>query len=150
MQQGKTKEVTPKEVTRAKEQGPEKLSFGRFLSSWSGHPESEELFSDRGATLDNPFDSTQRISVMVPTEFENGARDVADRLKRRQPVVMNLQRADAVLSKRMVDFCAGLAYALDGWICPIADRLYLLTPNGVEVSGTEGPSAVGQEFFNQL
>ena len=150
MQHGKTKELTPKEVTRTKEQGPKNLWFGRLLSSWSGHPEPEVLFSDREVTLDNPFDSTQRINIMVPTDFENGARDVAHLFKRRQPVVMNLQRTDAVLSKRMVDFCAGLAYALDGRICPIVDRLYLLTPNGVEVSRTEDLTAVGQEFFNQL
>ena len=49
----------------------------------------------------------------------------------------------------MVDFCAGLAYALDGAIHPIADSLFLLTPAEVEVSSKEGPRTAGREFYNQ-
>jgi cell division inhibitor SepF len=53
------------------------------------------------------------------------------------------------LAKRMVDFCAGLAYALDGAIHPIAGSLFLLTPAEVEFSSKEGPRTAGREFYNQ-
>jgi hypothetical protein len=64
--------------------------------------------------------------------------------------VVNLQRADDALLERMVDFCAGLAYALDGALHPIVDRLFLLTPNEVEVSSREeGQRDAGRAFFNR-
>ena len=87
---------------------------------------------------------------MDPTSFDEGARAVADLFKRRQPVILNLQRTNGDLTRRMVDFCAGLAYALDGWMYPIADRLFLVTPHEVEVSSKESPTAIERTFFNQL
>jgi cell division inhibitor SepF len=86
---------------------------------------------------------------MKPTSFDEGAQPLAKHFKRGQAVVLNLQRADAELTKRMVDFCAGLAYALDGAVHPIADSLFLLTPAEVEVSNNEGSRTSGREFYNQ-
>jgi cell division inhibitor SepF len=84
-----------------------------------------------------------------PASFDD-AQALADRLKRRQPVILNLQNADRELSRRMVDFCAGLTYALDGRIQTVADRLFLLTPHDVEISAEESRRLVGRAFFNQL
>jgi len=88
--------------------------------------------------------------VVEATSFDEGARTVADRFKRDHPVIVNLQRADEALLERMVDFCAGLAYALNGNLHPILDRLFLLTPNEVEVSGKEAQRDSARSFFNRL
>ena len=87
---------------------------------------------------------------MEVRSFDKGAQAVADRFKRRQPVILNLQRTDDDLSKRMVDFCAGLAYALDGEMHPIVDRLFLLAPSEVEVSSRERPTEAQNTFLNRL
>jgi cell division inhibitor SepF len=89
------------------------------------------------------------MGVVKPTSFDEGAQAVAARFKRRHAVVLNLQQADTELAKRIVDFCAGLAYALDGAIHPLADSLFLLTPAEVEVSSKEGPRTAGRELYNQ-
>ena len=60
----------------------------------------------------------RRVSVVEPANFDD-AQALADRFKRQQPVILNLQQADSELSRRMVDFCAGLTYALDGRIKPL-------------------------------
>jgi len=80
------------------------------------------------------------MCVVEVTSFDKGAQAVADQFKRRQPVLLNLQRADENLGERMVDFCAGLAYALDGVVHPIVDRLFLLTPNKVGDWVSEKPA----------
>ncbi|MCA1715734.1 MAG: cell division protein SepF [Actinobacteria bacterium] len=90
-----------------------------------------------------------RVSVVDPASF-NDAQAVADRFKRQQPVILNLQQADAELSRRMVDFCAGLTYALDGQIQTVANRVFLLTPRNVEVSAEERKRLAERAFFNQL
>ena len=119
------------------------------LSSWFEHSEQKERLSNPKTSLGNLFGLHHQMGVVKPTSFEEGAQALAERFKRRQAVVLNLQQADAELAKRMVDFCAGLAYALDGAIHPIADSLFLLTPAEVEVSSKEGPRTAGREFYNQ-
>jgi cell division inhibitor SepF len=89
------------------------------------------------------------VSVVDPSSF-NDAQAVADRFKRQQPVILNLQQADGELSRRMVDFCSGLTYALDGQIQTVANRVFLLTPRNVEVSAEERKRLAERAFFNQL
>ena len=96
-----------------------------------------------------PDQRTTRVSVLEPSSF-NDAQNLADRFKRQQPVILNLQNADGELSRRMVDFCAGLTYALDGQIQTVANRVFLLTPRNVEVSAEERKRLAERAFFNQL
>ena len=120
---------------------------------WSANDEYEERAPARGihdAPLDEARGSPRRMCVVEVGSFDKGAQAVADRFKRRQPVILNLQRADDDLSKRMVDFCAGLAYALDGEMHPIVNRLFLLTPSEVEVSSKESLGETRNAFFNRL
>jgi cell division inhibitor SepF len=120
---------------------------------WSANDEHEERVPARGtheASLDKAWGSTQRMYVVEVGSFDKGAQAVADRFKRRQPVILNLQRADDDLSKRMVDFCAGLTYALDGEMHPIVDGLFLLTPSEVEVFSKESSKEARNAFFNRL
>jgi cell division inhibitor SepF len=127
----------------------------KFASVWpgSGHTEFEEWFSAHEmpeVPPDTSWDSPRRLHIVNPTSFEDGARNVADRFKRHQSVILNLQRADQELSKRMVDFCAGLSYALDGRMQPIVEGLFLLTPSDVEVSSKESLRDGQRAFFNRL
>jgi cell division inhibitor SepF len=52
-------------------------------------------------------------------------------------VILNLQAADAELSKRLMDFASGLTYALGGGMQRVADKVFLLTPLNVQVSAEE-------------
>ena len=125
------------------------LPFEQLSSSWFEHEEQKERFPNPRTSLGNLFGSRHQMGVVKPTSFDEGAQALAERFKRRQAVVLNLQQADAEMAKRMVDFCAGLAYALDGALHPIADLLFLLTPTEVEVSSKEGPRTAEKEFYNR-
>jgi cell division inhibitor SepF len=96
-----------------------------------------------------PDQRPTRVSVLEPSSF-NDAQALADRFKRQQPVILNLQSVDGDLSRRMVDFCSGLTYALDGQIQSVASRVFLLTPRNVEVSAEERKRIAERAFFNQL
>jgi cell division inhibitor SepF len=125
------------------------MAFGR-MAGWFGDPEHDEPPSPSfGAAPDDPLGSPPRVSVMSPRSFEE-AQDLAERFKRRQLVVVNLRNVDGELSRRMVDFCAGLTYALGGRVRPVADRVLLLTPQDVEISNGEGERLADRAFFNQL
>ena len=96
-----------------------------------------------------PDQRPTRVSVVEPASF-NDAQNLADRYKRQQPVILNLQNVDGDLSRRMVDFCSGLTYAMDGNIQSVANRVFLLTPRDVEVSAEERKRIAERAFFNQL
>jgi cell division inhibitor SepF len=77
-----------------------------------------------------------RVHVAAPVRFPD-AQEIGDRFKGLQPVIVNLQGADRDLSRRMIDFCSGVTYALGGSMEKVADKVYLLTPSNVEVSAEE-------------
>ncbi len=91
---------------------------------------------------------TSRVHLVLPRSF-NDAQQVADRFKDGVPVILNLQSADAELSKRLIDFASGLTYALDGGMQRIADKVFLLTPRDVELSAEDRARMLERGFFNQ-
>jgi len=93
-------------------------------------------------------DSDVKVHLVIPRNF-NDAQQVADQFKRTVPVILNLQTTDHELSKRMIDFCSGLTYALDGGMQRVAEKIFLLTPKNVEVSAEEKARLLDKGFFNQ-
>lgn len=128
-------------------------AFGTSLGDLFGSDNSADYERDTDANQSHlrpvPDPRPARVSVLEPSSF-NDAQPLADRFKRQQPVILNLQNVDAELSRRMVDFCSGLTYALDGQIQSVANRVFLLTPRNVEVSAEERKRLAERAFFNQL
>lgn len=88
------------------------------------------------------------MHVVTPKSF-NDAQQVADEFKRSKPVIINLQSTDRELSKRLIDFSSGMTYALGGGMQRIAQGIFLLTPQNVEVSAEEKARLLEGGFFNQ-
>jgi cell division inhibitor SepF len=96
-----------------------------------------------------PMPSSVRVHLVLPRSF-NDAQQIADRFKQGIPVILNLQSADAELSKRLIDFTSGLTYALNGGMQRVADKVFLLTPRNVEVSAEQRAQLLERGgFFNQ-
>ena len=112
--------------------------------------DDEPIAASRTRTL-RPVDNGGgdiQVHLVIPRNF-NDAQQVADQFKRSVPVILNLQTADHELSKRMIDFCSGLTYSLDGGMQRIAEKVFLLTPRNVEVSAEEKARLIDKGFFNQ-
>ena len=77
-----------------------------------------------------------RVHLVAPSRFSD-AQEIGDRFKNGQPVIVNLESNDRELSRRMIDFCSGVTYALSGSMDKVADHVFLLTPSNVEVSAEE-------------
>jgi cell division inhibitor SepF len=73
------------------------------------------------------------VGVFAPKAFAD-VTDIADALRGRQVVIVNLQGADRALLQRVVDFTSGVAYTIDGKIQKLADAIYLVVPAGVNVN----------------
>lgn len=78
---------------------------------------------------------TARVVLTEPRNYDE-AQEIADHLKGRRSVVVNLQRVRRDHGMRIVDFLSGTVYALGGHIAKIGPDIFLCTPDSVEVSGT--------------
>ena len=114
--------------------------------------DDEPIAASRTRTLrpvDNGGEGNDiQVHLVIPRNF-NDAQQVADQFKRSVPVILNLQTADHELSKRMIDFCSGLTYALEGGMQRIAETMFVLTPRNVDVSAVDKARLIDKGFFNQ-
>ena len=129
-----------------------KLARGRGRSS-----EYDDIFADEPAprrgppvrAVEPPRAQRVEVHLVIPKNF-NDAQPIADKFKVDIPVIINLQGSEADLAKRLIDFCSGLTYALDGGMQRIAEKVFLLTPRNVEVSAEERARLIEKDFFNQF
>jgi cell division inhibitor SepF len=77
--------------------------------------------------------SAGEVSLFAPRNFGD-VTVIADALRSRQVVIVNLQGVDRALLQRVVDFTSGVAYTLDGKIQKLADAMYLVVPPGTPVN----------------
>ncbi|HEX3466592.1 MAG TPA: cell division protein SepF [Candidatus Elarobacter sp.] len=73
------------------------------------------------------------VAVFAPRSFGD-VTEIADALRSKQVVIVNVQGADRNLLQRVVDFTSGVAYTIDGKIQKLADAIYLVVPAGVNVN----------------
>lgn len=129
--------VSPRPVAHFSEDD-EDVEPAPALVTASVRPLREEGGTSPVRTLVRPLppDAAARVHVVAPTQFGD-ARQIADRIMGNQPVIVNLQLAERELMRRMIDFCSGVAYALNGKMERVADKVFLVTPSNVKVSAEE-------------
>lgn len=77
-----------------------------------------------------------RVVVIQPESFEE-ARDITNHLKERKPIVINLEVVDKQVARRIIDFLSGAVYALDGDIQKIANGIFIIAPENVDIMNNE-------------
>ncbi|MCZ0755513.1 cell division protein SepF [Anoxybacillus sp. J5B_2022] len=96
--------------------------------------------SGKGAAKQNvvSLQSVQKSSkvVLIEPRAYAEAQEIADHLKNRRAVVVNLQRIQHDQAKRIVDFLSGTVYAIGGDIQQVGTRIFLCTPDNVDVTGS--------------
>ena len=83
----------------------------------------------------NIHTTTQLQVVLVkPDRFENAA-EIADHLREKRTVVLNLESTNKDVARRLIDFLSGVAYAGEGKIKKVAANTYIITPYSVDIMG---------------
>ena len=88
----------------------------------------------RGKVVDIHTTTQFKVVVLNARKFED-VMDIADHLKAKQPVVINMEDLDQALARRMIDFLSGVVYSADGGIQKISKDIMLVTPYTVEIMG---------------
>ena len=79
--------------------------------------------------------TTQLKVVLVKPERFEDASTIADHLNNKRTVVLNLESTNKEVSRRLVDFLSGVAYANEGKIKKVAISTYIITPYNVDILG---------------
>ena len=133
------------------------MGFMNDLKRWARGEDDEEEFEDfssrrqpRGDDEDDSvpvtdfrrsnkvvnINATTQLSVVLvkPEKFENAA-DIADHLREKRTVVLNLEQTNKEVARRLVDFLSGVTYAQDGKIKKVANSTFIITPYNVDILG---------------
>ena len=79
--------------------------------------------------------TTQLQVVLVKPERFDDASSIADQLNAKHTVVLNLESTGKEISRRLIDFLSGVAYANNGQIKRVATSTFIITPYNVDIMG---------------
>ena len=97
---------------------------------------SPSLSSDRKHNkVVNIHATTQLAVVLVKPERYEDAASIADHLNAKKTVVLNLEQTSTDVSRRLIDFLCGVAYANNGQMKRVANNTYIITPYNVDIMG---------------
>ena len=115
----------------------------QFPTQRSGRDSYDDRRDDRRSASDdrrsskvvNIHATTQLKVVLVKPERCENASEIADHLREKRTVVLNLESTNKDIARRLIDFLSGVAYAGDGKIKKVSANTYIITPYSVDLMG---------------
>ena len=114
-----------------------KLNLKKMLSfdQTAGHPSSEdEYYNIANDEASAEGGEGSKLILLEPRAYSE-SQQIADHLKNRHTVVVNLKRVTTDQAKRIVDFLSGTVYAIGGDLQKIGGGIFLCTPKNMDVQG---------------
>lgn len=110
-------------------------------------PQREPVSRIRPAAEPARTNQLGRITTLNPRSY-NEARTIGEHYRDGTPVIMNLTDMDDADAKRLVDFAAGLAFALRGSIDKVTNKVFLLSPPNIDVTAEDRRRLAEGGFLN--
>lgn len=104
--------------------------FKNFLTGKEEMGADGEYYNDESNTVE----SENKMILLEPRAYSE-SQQIADYLKNRSAVVVNLKRVTPDQAKRIVDFLSGTLYAIGGDLQKLGGGIFLCTPNNINVEG---------------
>lgn len=87
----------------------------------------------KGKVLDIRTASQVKMVIFQPVTFDQ-TTEICDNLKNRKPVIVNLEKLENEVARRILDFLSGAVYGLDGHLYKISGGIFVAAPSNVEIS----------------
>lgn len=112
--------------------------YDEYEEEYEEEEETQEVAKGNAKPNVVSLQSVQKSSkvVLIEPRAYAEAQEIADHLKNRRAVVVNLQRIQHDQAKRIVDFLSGTVYAIGGDIQQVGTKIFLCTPDNVDVTGS--------------
>ncbi len=110
------------------------MAFGKKLKEMISEEDSNEesYYSQEAVSVPS---GTGKMILLEPRAFSE-SQQIADHLKKRNTVVVNMKRVTSEQAKRIIDFLSGTVYAIGGDLQKIGVGIFLCTPKNVNVEGS--------------
>ena len=95
----------------------------------------DEFYNVSEDTLVKEASSTGNKMILLEPRAYSESQQIADHLKNRNSVVVNLKRVTTAQAKRIIDFLSGCVYSIGGTMQKIGVGIYLCTPKNVNIQG---------------
>jgi cell division inhibitor SepF len=132
---------------RSREFEPEMSRSSRYAPLRGSTRGALAMDPRRMAMLFEEGSPLSKITTLRPKDYSE-ARTIGERFRDGQPVIMDLVSMDNADAKRLVDFAAGLAFALRGSFDKVATKVFLLAPSDVDVSAEERRRIAEAGFYS--
>jgi len=110
-------------------------------------PRASRKSGPNGTLLQVHAHRGSQISKRAPRSLAD-AQLAAEDLKERRPVVVNLERADDDLARRVIDFISGVTYALNGFYERVGDKVFLFTPSNIIIADEDEVEPGGKGLYS--
>ena len=129
-----------------------------FIKNWITK-EDDDVFSSKGVTNGDEYytikteealdanDGKSKMILLEPRAYSE-SQQIADYLKSRNTVVVNLKRVTSDQAKRIVDFLSGTIYAIGGDLQKIGGGIFLCTPNNINIEGKITDEKEGKDIYD--
>ena len=111
------------------------LKKALFAEDNSNATNEDEFYSISKKEMKNEDLKSGNKMILVEPRAYSESQQIADYLKNRNSVVVNLKRVTSYQAKRIIDFLTGTIYAIGGDLQKLGNGIYLCTPNNVSVQG---------------
>jgi cell division inhibitor SepF len=129
------------------EEEDEEEAFGGPLPpSNNRNTRTTKAAAPNGAVLQVHAHRGSQISKRMPSSLAD-AQLAAEDLKERRPVIVNLEKANDDLARRVIDFISGVTYALNGYYERVGDKVFLFTPNNIIIADEDHVEPGGKGLF---
>ncbi len=146
---------TPIPAASQEEAPPQEKKSSFFSSGSESAPQPERQTVSGRASRREPRENKvvdlgssgnqMKVVLVSPENFE-AAAEIADQLREKRPVLMNLEKTQKDVARRLIDFLSGVAYALEGKIKRVASNTYIITPYNVDIMG-DGSEPENSELY---
>lgn len=97
----------------------------------------ESRTSSRNKVININATAKLAVALFKPERFGEETRAIADELLKTHTVVLNLENTNRDMSRRIIDFLSGVAYANGGKIKKVASSTFIIIPNNVDLTGDD-------------
>lgn len=142
--------ITEEEVNAAKE----KISKEMPKRSYSNETkiEKKSSYSSSSKVPEKRFSVTNtsafKLVLIEPKAFEECPK-LVDSLKGRRPVIINLEKMETEVARKIFDFLSGATYALNGNVQKVANNIFIFAPENVDISANNQDERTSFDFSSE-
>ncbi|MBU3818887.1 MAG: cell division protein SepF [Candidatus Faecalibacterium intestinavium] len=114
--------------------GPQMVNNNSSFDDDSSYDDEEEGKKSGNRVVNINATTQLKVVLVKPERFED-ASTIADHLNNKRTVVLNLESASKEISRRLIDFLSGVAYANNGQVKRVANSTFIITPYNVDIMG---------------